>query len=222
MKVTDRGSRGRDQHSLAFYIGLASVIVAVLLTLKVRSVAPPAEPGPFWTGLSVVASDRESYTSLEEMAAASDSVVVATIERAEAGRVFGDHPAGHPDPDAGLVHYVSVTLRVGEVVHGSTLPPGAIVEFILPDPTLAPALGQQLPTDRAIYFLRSKELEARSLGLPLEIQQRELLYYRLVTTEALIRDLNGSARLVRPETPFLVALDGTPFETVAARIRRVP
>lgn len=165
------------------------------------------------------ASNRESFASVEDLTAASDVVVVATIEAVEAGRIFGDHPANHPDPDAGMVHYLAATLSVTDVVSGAPLPQGAVVEFILPNPHLLDRLSVGLPREPSLFFLRSKAGEAASLGLSAEIRAREHLYYRLVTTETLVRNLDGVASTVNAESPYLAALDRSNFTKLVDRVR---
>jgi hypothetical protein len=78
--------------------------------------------GEFWGRLYVRGSEVEDYTSLAEMARASDAVVVGRITSVDPGRVFGELIPELPDPEDGLVRYASMRIAVDEIVAGE-LPP---------------------------------------------------------------------------------------------------
>jgi hypothetical protein len=78
--------------------------------------------GEFWGRLYFRGSEVEDYTSLAEMARASDAVVVGRITSVDPGRVFGELIPELPDPEDGLVRYASMRIAVDEIVAGE-LPP---------------------------------------------------------------------------------------------------
>ena len=162
-----------------FLLAVASVsaVVAVL--------QPPNDldrSNEFWRRLHIRASEVEQYDTLEGMAVAADAVVIARITSVSPGRVFGEFVEG-PQLDDALVHYASITIEIDEILAGA-LPaedtPSLVMEVIVPQPADLPALTDQIPTETAIYFLRSKEMEAQRLGLPDNDAKAEGGFYRLV------------------------------------------
>ena len=209
---------------------MRKVIIAAVAGagLLVTFAAPPishdawASDG-FWWRFHVDGSEVEQYEGLEQMAAASDVVVLGRVTEVSAGRVLGDPAEGFPNPEEGLAHYVNLRIEIDDVLAGS-LPPDHMRSLILEMMTATPGEGdsmvKSLPTEQGIYFLRNKGIEARQLGQSGAAADAESTYYRLVIIDGLLRVTEGT---VRPapyaEEPFILALNGSPVADITGRIR---
>jgi len=126
---------------------------SVTMTGVESSVAPPH--AGFWETLQIIADEVEGYSSLTEMAAKADHVVIGTISNFRLHRrIFGDSPEN-------VVHMVAVDLAVIEVVRGPVPERKPILEFLLPGaPEYVEARVRQqaatMPTGPMLFFLRHK------------------------------------------------------------------
>jgi hypothetical protein len=192
--------------------GLAVVACVGLIGANARNTAGIAP----WDAASVDATEIESYTSLNEMAAAADAVVRGRIVDVAPGRVFGSDSAVP-------LHYAAATLRVDEVLRGS-LPAADAEQLTLEIPLFdGPAAIDGLRAaawEESIFFLRNKGVSAREARAPIGVQRTEAQFYRLVVFRAVIVNQGGLATVPAGEGhPFLSALDGFPFVDVVELVR---
>ena len=160
----------------------------------------------------------EQYGTLEEMTAASSSVVLGSVRRVELGRSFGSDPNTQ-------VRYVTVFVESGEVLAGGQpqlTEDGLIrVEFALgPDATdeesAARAVSELQPLEAGeptVFFLRHKAEEAANEGRP-ELADTERGWYRTVNAAGLVTFNEGKADV----TMYTSQPDGAP---VVAAIEEV-
>lgn len=129
------------------------------------------ESQSFWTSLQVVGCEVEGYQSLEQMAAAADTVAKGRFtEFALSRTIRGDVPSN-------FVHYGVATFEVTEWVRRPGRETTLLVEFLLPSPAaqtdeMIAALAADLPRDELVLFLRSKGGD-------------ESKYYRIVNSAGL-------------------------------------
>ena len=158
----------------------------------------------------------ESYGDLNTMTKASDVVVVAQIERIDAGDIY-ETGAGAPN-----LAFINFYVRSEQVLRGKP-----IVEtdgtFILeiPQPaedragadSIATQMQSQFPTGRMLLFLRDKGTDPR-----VDASVREYGRYRLVVSYGLVVDNGGNAvmplRLHTGGDPFADAVNAMPFDAV--------
>lgn len=128
----------------------------------------------------------------------------------EPGRVVTD-----PNVPQDSVFYVTAAVAVERVLFGSLQAGHEVtlqLEILVPDETLIAGLVAEFPRERAILFLRNKGTEVAELGFPAEVQAAERKYYRLVRTEAILREFNGRIRIaVDTSSPFLADLEDESF-----------
>ena len=186
---------------------------AVRVSGAERSGPTVRQEGDVWQGLMAFASgggleEAEVYGSLEAMASAADRVVLATpvsIVRTDRVRPLDDQSADAPTAP------VSV-LRM-RVLPGS--PDGTAGEFVEVSAFGVELTNDLIPADPdpALVFLRWRSDTGQ---------------YRLVSSQGVIADRDGRARLVREEF-FLDSTDsaslrslghGDPFSSVVERTRR--
>jgi hypothetical protein len=165
-----------------------------------------------WAG-TLQATELEQAASLEELVRSADAVVRGQIVAVEPGRVFGA-----PGKE---LHYASATLRVDDLIAGSSASTHATqltVEIPLFD---GPDSISRLPDwGHAAFILRNKGTSARESGLGAEHQAEEARYYRLLSFGSLVVDDAGVA-VTDPDAPLLADLDGKPFEQVVERLESI-
>lgn len=169
----------------------------------------------FWRLLSIDALEAEHYESLSSMSTSSEVVVVGRITGISATRSFGG------PQDAEVIRLAALQISVSKVLSGNLKAPGGsvLVEVTLPGGRSVDQLRGALPPEEAIYFLRSKGTEATSLGFTPDQIKAEAPYYRMVSSQGLIRDIAGVA--VPPddaEDAFLAGLRGASFESVEDQV----
>jgi hypothetical protein len=163
-------------------------------------------------GGGVESLEVEDVPTLEAMVASSDAVVVGRVIAVAAGRAFGA-----PDP----LQYAAATLAVESVLAGA-LPAGRETVLTLEIPLFG-GLGElddyraALPM-RGLFFLRNKGTSAAAAGLTAEQQRGEAAYYRLMTFDAVILEVDGRAAS-GDARPYLDALSGAPFDGAVAAVR---
>jgi hypothetical protein len=166
----------------------------------------------------VHAVELERHDSLAALARSADAVVHAEVVQVAAGRVFA--PEGG-DP----LHYAAATLQVRELVAGSS--PGRAAGALTLEIPLFGGLASlaelrtSLVGTQGVFFLRDKAESARRAGLSGAAQSADAGFYRLVNFGAMAVDDDGTARVATDEPGPLHGLDGRPFTTVLAAIRRV-
>lgn len=140
-------------HHLIFARGLIALLIAAVVTTCA------VEPRPvFWERLGPMDLEVDRFDSLRQMMAASDAVVVASVQDVSVGRVI------HGD-GGGDVTMIRVDLAVTRVIDGAS-PEVVPLEFIggKPDETAAfvNALREIRPVDASVVFLHEKQGEGES------------------------------------------------------------
>ena len=133
-------------HRRWFWLVVPLAVSVAVMGLRWSAAGPEDEPSPI-----DITSTAPSFTSVDELAAASHLVVVATVIVAEPGRVITDPT----DPTVG-VQTTLYQLAVEEVLIGSV--PGLLVlehETSLLDGTMITVDGAPPPEagERGLYFL---------------------------------------------------------------------
>jgi hypothetical protein len=73
--------------------------------------------------------------------------------------------------------------------------------------------------DAALMFLRNKGLEAARLDAPADIVAREAGYYRLVTSDAILRVFDGQVQPVAwTDDQFLIETAGAPLDRILSLV----
>jgi hypothetical protein len=167
--------------------GLAAAVVVGLGACGGSSADSAGAPSrDAWEPLRVQGTDMEWFDSVEDMADASDVVVVGKIAEFAPGRSFEI-----PDPAAGPVQFLDVTIEVDEVLSGE-LPAGetVVVEFAPPllsaeeDPYDMDELNALVDQGELVLFLRDK---GTSIGGVEPLPEEEGLL-RLVNSYALVTE----------------------------------
>lgn len=155
-----RPSGSRPRHWWA--VPLATIVLAAALTavLMARDDAgpgltdregPTAEPAPVR-----VASDAPRYAELEELVAASDLVVRATVTATARGRVFGE-PGAETGGGGGAIESRLTTVEVADVLAGDRAGGALVVEeegwLLDGSPLIVDGLGPVAEGDEVIWFL---------------------------------------------------------------------
>jgi hypothetical protein len=149
----------------------------------------------------------------------ADAVVVGRIVAAGPGRVEG---VTSPDGLVGEVFYTYARISVERVVAGPVAGGEIVLQLIGPDPASIADRLPAFPKERAIFFVtdlyRSLTEDFRNSPGPELDQIRGL--YEWTIPGAVVRDIGGVARPVLQLTaePYLVALDGRPFDDVVSEI----
>lgn len=175
----------------------------------------------FWRVAHIRGVNAEHHGSWEAMAQAADAVVVVRLRSVELGRVFGEPNPTLPHPEDVQVFEAAVSLEVEEVLLGSLDPPEAwTLEVHIPEPAHVEKLAASLTEDRTVLFLRSKAREARDAGASEEAIAFNTGFYRLVTDQAAVIEIDGVARPAEgePEKAF-ESIAGESFEAVLADLR---
>lgn len=80
-------------------------------------------------------------------------------------------------------------------------------------------LQQSLPVEPAVFFLRNKGPEVRDWNWPASAAANESRFYRMVSSQGLIRVVDGRAvPPVAAESSFLLQKDGVPIDIVLERV----
>jgi hypothetical protein len=173
--------------------------------------SPQDRSDAFWGAMLVQGIQRENYRSLADMQDAAEATILGRITGVQPGRVFSD-----PEELRDSVLYLTAEVAIKRVLSGSiqSAHEGMLqLEVLLPDEKLLSRLIAEFPTERAIMFVRNKGSEVAELGFPASVQATERDYYRLVRTEAIVRDFDGIIRVaVDTTSPFLQELEGRSFE----------
>ena len=196
----------------------AVLIGSGLLLALLPAVFPtPRSSRSLWTYLGpteAVAAER--FSSLGDLTRSSDIVIIGRIVRVDAGRQFGD-------PQVDVVHYAAATISVDAVVRGEKPAGRFVLELQMPDgqgAREALALNAALPTDRAVFFLRSKSAVARRAGMTVARQAAGQGYYMLVLPAVVVVDRGGMATIApNADLPtYIEELRGRPFDEVIASL----
>lgn len=175
----------------------------------------------FWSPY-VRGIEAEQFGSLEAMTASADAVVRGAVVSVSEGRNYVADPYLG---EQGYARFVAATVRVDEVLQraGSYPVPATLtLEVFAPNRTSVKALLAQIPGEEALFVLRNKGTAALSAGVPPETANAESRYWALVTSDALIRDLGGTASVLpHTESPYIEAFDGRPFSDVLGAFARV-
>jgi hypothetical protein len=180
--------------------------------------APAAGPGMTAAdGAMVEASQVETPTSLAELVAAADAVVVGRVTAVEPGRRFG--------PEHHALHYASVTVRVDELIAGHLAAASAqalTVEVPLFDgPEQTRDVRASMLDTQRLVFLRNKGTSAREAGLGAAEQAAEGAWFRLVTFGSEVIEHDGVAVVPPDDADLLGPLAGTSFDEALATVRAV-
>jgi hypothetical protein len=168
-------------------------------------------------GAMVEASQVETPTSLAELVAAADAVVVGRVTAVEPGRRFG--------PEHHALHYASVTVRVDELIAGHLAAASAqalTVEVPLFDgPEQTRDVRASMLDTQRLVFLRNKGTSAREAGLGAAEQAAEAAWFRLVTFGSEVIEHDGVAVVPPDDADLLGPLAGTSFDEALATVRAV-
>jgi hypothetical protein len=172
----------------------------------------PYSPAEFWGYVAGGGDGEEVYDSLAAMTTKADAVVVGTVI------AIRTDPARYQSLDLQGALYATLTLKIETVLAGkvNVAAPGQLnLAVFMADPRQYARFAAGLPSERAIYFLRNELVEtmsARQTPLP-----DAAIYYSVVSDQGLIRDVGGAAMPVA-NFPYLVALQGRPFDAVVAEV----
>lgn len=187
--------------------------IAGLIASRIPSgeVVDAASSQRFWSLLYIRALEVEHYDSLATMAQASDTVLVGVVESVRLGRQVGE---SYP------ISYAVVTVRPRDILKG---PDSELVslEVVLPSSDRLTALQASLPQEDAIFFLRDKAAEALRLGLPDAEIAAGKGYFRLVSSQGVLRNLNGRIGIpIASEDAFLLQLSGKAFAPIMDEVAK--
>lgn len=197
---------------------IASAVTVLVLWPAPSSTSP--DHSAFWTtsvsnGTSAV-FEVEHYQSLSTMVGASDAVVLGRIVSVSEGPLGGD-----PGNPADSFATQDVIVEVDEVLSGS-LPETDRQRVRLQSPSITVLQTERLPSSPALFFLRSRELEAERLDLPPEQAEREVGLYRIVSSQGLLADVNGKVYAAAVDRndglEFPLELEGLSFSTIVEQV----
>jgi hypothetical protein len=161
----------------------------------------------FAGGGTLQALEVEHPSTLAELVASSDAVVVAHVEAVAPGRRFD------------RLAYAAATLRVESVLAGSA-PTRVTLEVPLFDGDAGLARLAGAGPLRGIYFLRNKATSAAMAGESAANQAAEARFHRLMRFGSVVLDEAGRAA-VDDELAGLDRLDGRSFQDALATVRTV-
>lgn len=198
-------------------VGLAILSAGFAVGNSLPSRTPLSISSSFWRLLSINALEAEHYDSLSSMTTSSEVVVVGTITGISATRSFGG-----PE-DAEVIRLAALEISVSKVLSGNLKSTGGslLVEVTLPGGRSVDQLRSALPPEEAIYFLRNKGTEATSLDFTPDQITAEAPYYRMVSSQGLIRNIAGVT--VPPDDAddaFLTGMRGASFESIQDQVIR--
>ncbi len=203
----------------AFVVAFIASAVTVFVVWPAHSSKSP-DHSAFWTtGVSngtPGAFEVEHYQSLSTMVGASDAVVLGRIVSVSEGPLGGD-----PGNPADSFATQDVIVEVDEVLSGS-LPETDRQRVRLQSPSITVLQTERLPSSPALFFLRSRELEAERLDLPPEQAEREVGLYRIVSSQGLLADVNGKVYAAAVDRndglEFPLELEGLSFSTIVEQV----
>lgn len=175
-------------------------------------VTGPYSPAEFWGYVVPGGENVERYDSLLAMTTKADAVVVGTVTS------IRTDPQRYQSLDLQGALYATLTLSVETVLAGKVnqaAPHQLNLAIFMADPRQYARFAAGLPTELAIFFLRNglvASMAAKQSPLP-----DDAIYYSVVSDQGLIRDVDGSAVPVGND-PFLVALQGQPFDAVVGQV----
>jgi hypothetical protein len=214
------GNRGQilmSRTSLRLAVMTALVLSSVsVMTLMSRSEDKASDAQRFYGLLAFNGREAEHYETVEEMAANSEVVVLGRLAWVADGRSYGD-----PEHDASVVQFASVGLEVHEVLAGQPRMPGQdlVVEFLIPSGKVGVIdLKETMPAEEAIFFLRNKGSEVARWGWAEDAVAVEAGFYRLVSTQGVVRNVDGRASHTSLDTDP-VRLRQSVFDDVVATLR---
>lgn len=212
--MTGLNSRSR-RFLLATAVSLA-ILSAVFVATSGRATRTPLDASShFWGMLAIDTLEAEHYESLVSMTGGSETVVLGRITDVRATRSFGG-----PE-DAEQIRLAALEVSILKVLHGQLKSEQQTidVEVTLPGGRTVAQLKDAIPAEEALFFLRNKGTEAIALGMTVDQVKAEVPYYRLVSSQGLIRSIAGAA--IPPDGPddaFSADLRGTPFDSVQEQV----
>jgi hypothetical protein len=174
---------------------------------------PPAE---FWEMTAPGGFNAESYRSLASMAKAADAVVTGTAAS------IRKEPDRHLELDPADGSFATIEFKVEDVLAGRPeyVQPGVLnVELFMTDPLQYQRLAAGLPAGRVMLFLRNKAVEATDNGWPAEGPDAGHLYYRIVSENGVILDVDGAAVPNGTGSDWLDAIAKETFSEVTAEVK---
>lgn len=197
----------------------AIALVTGLIVASAAATAGPERAESVWQYLGpphAIAAER--FSSLAEMARASDLVLVGRLVRADPGREFGD-------PSIDVIHYAAATVEVESVLGGSLPAHDFILELQMPGGDRAQdvvELNHRLPSDRGLFFLRSKAVIAVRSGMSPARQAAERDHFMPIIPRAVLFDNNGFVDIAPgADLPdYLQALADERFKDVVALVAK--
>lgn len=175
-----------------------------------------ARSDAFWGPLASGGIAAYHYASLSELNRAADLVALTRVTGIREGR-----RSCEPD-GTDCSYFADVEMEVLEVLSGEPPEGPLVAEFLVGGSTIVEIKGglMDIPEERAIFFLRDLDKEARSLDLPADLIISVEGKYRWSVFQAAIRDDHGTARpMPYAELDYLLAVDGRPFERVLDSVR---
>lgn len=197
---------------------VAAIAITGVLSGAVRvSGGAPLAPDRFWQAV-VPGHPYEQHSSILDMAASADAVVRGHIASIAKGRnLVADAETGE------IAAYATLTVAIDELIAGviHTEERATVkVEIFLDDPEAYGRIAESVPQESAIWFLRNKAVEAALLGLPADYPGAGEDYYRVVSNEGILREVEGDVVPVQPsESDWLAALDGRAIDDVLSELR---
>ena len=155
-----------------------------------------ARSDEFWAFTRLNAQEVEGYSTLESMARAADSVVLGRVVDTGLSRRY---ESVRGDGTIEVVWYGQVRIQVDEVLHGPSAN-GAAFEVFLPTSELYDRFRRaSLPSERTLFFFRSKLTAALRAGWSQERAATEAPYQMLVNLgQSYFRELDGRVHVPQP------------------------
>jgi hypothetical protein len=163
------------------------------------------------------------YKSLDDIVAGSDVIVRGRIAEVYMGEMWAYNDV---EP---LVPLIYARVAISDVLKGEPLSRmTGTVEVLLGPGVEEGVLDRPLPTEEAIWFLKSRAKEGELLGRPQASSEiAPYSYFRPNTYQAVIRNIGDESRPMFPDMvkqsygnhEFPVGLVGQPFETLVQDVR---
>lgn len=207
-----------DAHAATPPVGSAAISTPAAGTDALSTPVTPYAAVDFWAGVAPGGDNVEHYTSLDGMTRAADVVVVGTVTR------ISQDPARHTDVSPSDGAFAQLDFKVEQVLGGTpefAAPTILSVELFMTDPTQYARFAAGLPSEQVIAFLRNKAVEAKENGWPLEGPDAGHLYYRVVSDQGVIRNVDGKAVPNDDGGGFLSALNKKTFDQVVSDVQAV-
>jgi hypothetical protein len=173
-------------------------------------------PAEFWELTAPGGFNAESYRSLASMTKSADAVVTG------AAAAIRQEPDRHPDLDPADGSFATIEFKVDKVLAGRPeyVQPGVLnVELFMTDPRQYVRFAAGLPAGQVMLFLRNKAVEAKDNGWPAEGLDAGHLYYRIVSENGVILDVDGAAVPSGTESPWLEAIARETFAKVIEDVK---